>query len=428
MIVPVEDLPSPNTLQILMETLKGGAQAVDALRSRLGMKRLETLAKKLRSARLAITNPYLFRWLKWKYKRQPVLRRLGHVYPVACFPAPESQWDNPDSVLGTLTRAPAASDQFFPSLDPEYRQTISELDLLLISPERDTPQFTFGSLRTGRRLTMHCSIGTYFQSLDTCESLEWEIRTKAGALVGGTPSHFERFDRLLPLRGKLHEATPQPVRSGAYRVAAVGVSTLIAFHNGHEYRLLLRKRSKRGVPLRPGQFHVIPAAMFGPTTIAIEDEFSVRHNVYREYLEELFSGPELESGQSHRTIFNDPRLQLLEDCLRSGAAQLLLTGVAVNLLNLRPEICTLLVFHDSNWFKRVTLQINEEYIQTTEHLEEVLSRPEECYDSVPLLEDRQLIAAGRLLPSRMVPAGAAAVWLGVDVLRELIRRTKQGHA
>jgi hypothetical protein len=54
--------------------------------------------------------------------------------------------------------------------------------------------------------------------------------------------------------------------------------------------------------------------------------------------------------------------------LESGAARLLYTGIAVNLLALRPEICTLLVIDDPSWFENEGGEIRfcGEYLRQTE--------------------------------------------------------------
>ena len=63
------------------------------------------------------------------------------------------------------------------------------------------------------------------------------------------------------------------------------------------------------------------------------------HNVLREFGEELFDIEELERDRGYVAFdwfYEVPPVKELRDLLATGEAQLLLTGVAVNLLNLRP--------------------------------------------------------------------------------------------
>jgi len=73
-------------------------------------------------------------------------------------------------------------------------------------------------------------------------------------------------------------------------------------------------------------------------------QFSVYATVLREFVEELYGVEELETGDGRidpEAIYQRREAKLLIGMLESGAARLLYTGIAVNLLALRPEICTL---------------------------------------------------------------------------------------
>jgi hypothetical protein len=69
----------------------------------------------------------------------------------------------------------------------------------------------------------------------------------------------------------------------------------------------------------------------------------------REFVEELYGVHELETGDGRvdpNAIYRRREAQLLNGMLKAGDAALLDSGVAVNLLALRHEICTLLVIED----------------------------------------------------------------------------------
>ena len=107
----------------------------------------------------------------------------------------------------------------------------------------------------------------------------------------------------------------------------------------------------------------------------------------------------------------DAALEYLDVLLRAGDAQLLFTGVAMDLLNLRPEICTLLVIQTPEWFEQARqARLNDEFLPET--------AAGGFHGWVRLASDEDMIQEAGLLPERMIPPGAAAFWMGVDLLRE----------
>lgn len=378
----------------------------------------------LRKAQESFRDGRIFRFLQWKYQGEQILERCGYTYPVAIYQAPEIQKGDIDSILGSLHRNIPLDDDFV-VFDAKYRSLVSSLELLLESPILDRLTYTMRALVTDGKLRLECELGSYFRALDTCDTLEWEILSNATQLAGEDESAFRAFDAKLPLRRNLHDTVTNPVADGTGRSAAIGISTLIAFNDGSRFQLLIRRRSRRGVAVHAGLLHVIPSFMFQPATVNIPEEFSVQHNIFREYLEELFSRPEPEDTEGdYRYFYGDPRLKYLRALISAGEARLLLTGVAVNLLNLRPEICTLLLIRSPEWYEKgsddPTLQwhFNEEFA----NILNLPNRPEELVGRVPLSQkDIELLQSGFVYPSRTVPAGAAAFWLGIDTLRSILR-------
>ncbi len=378
----------------------------------------------LRKAQEAFRDERILRFLEWKYQGEQILERCGYRYPVAIYQAPEIQKGIVDSVLGSLHRYIPPDDDFI-VWDAKYRSLISPLELLLESPTMDRLTYTMRSLVTDGKLQLECELGSYFRALDTCDALEWEILSNATQLVGKDESAFRAFDAKLPLRKSLHDAVANPVIDGTGRSAAIGISTLIAFNDGSRFQLLIRRRSERGVAVHAGLLHVIPSFMFQPATVNIPEEFSVQHNIFREYLEELFSRSEPEDTEGdYRYFYGDPRLKYLRALISVDKVKLLLTGVAVNLLNLRPEICTLLLIQSPEWYEKSSEEpqlrwhFNEEFASILNRP----NRPEELVGRVPLSQkDMELLQSGFVYPSRTVPSGAAAFWLGVDTLRSIFR-------
>jgi hypothetical protein len=97
--------------------------------------------------------------------------------------------------------------------------------------------------------------------------------------------------------------------------------------------------------------------------------------------------------------------------------------VAVNLLALRHEICTVLVIEDPRWYERESgeLRICEEFLQQCEQAEllpdqrwvQLISLTRPGLEVEPMWWDR-------LRASTIVAPGAAAVELGLQVARAVV--------
>jgi len=377
----------------------------------------------------AIENDNLLHFLKWQYASEPILERGGCTYPVAVYPAPKTQWERIDSVL--VSPLHTHKQAHYVVNDSTFLDLIRSLQNggFTLHNDISTPNYTMRSLTVNGELALECGLGDYFSSYRTSEALEWEIRSNIEKLAGSNEEAFNYFLRQLPLRRDLHNSLPStssPARNGSGRSASIGISTLIAYKESSEattpYQLLMRRRAKKGVPLRSGLLHVLPGFMFQPMT-DIHREYSIVHNVYREYLEELFGAPEIFNGPDPNYFYSDERLQYLQSLMNDCQAKLYFTGIGVNLLNLRPEICTLLVISTPEWYKKGDKEpehrwkINEEFT----HIREGVAPAGEFVGSFSLDNDLEMIKKASIYPDRTVPAGAAAFWLGVDTLRELLK-------
>ena len=237
---------------------------------------------------------------------------------------------------------------------------------------------------------------------------------------------FEEIDEKLHLRNKLHSLVEDPVRNGKGRSAAIGITTLIAFNDEGTTKLWVKRRSSRGVAVFPAGISGIPSGMFQPLMGHVQEEYSIRHSILREYLEEAFDMPEGSGEESHNYFYKDPRLRRLTSMLGTGQAALFLTGVSVDLLTLRPEICTLLWIKSSDWFSYHSVNApEEEAFKLNFEFEPRKIDSENPFAVVVPVEfssnDEELLKTTYLSPRQMTPAGASTFWLGVDKLRELLR-------
>ncbi|SNQ59814.1 conserved hypothetical protein [Candidatus Methanoperedens nitroreducens] len=122
------------------------------------------------------------------------------------------------------------------------------------------------------------------------------------------------------------------------------------------------------------------------------------------------------------------RLKILRKLIENNEAELFFTGVAVNLLNLRPEICTLLLIKSPEWYKLQSqdmatkieklkkISYNKEFVRFTE----VKDKNDFIYKVEYIEDENELLNSYSFYPNKMVPPGAAAFWLGYDLIKEIL--------
>jgi hypothetical protein len=274
---------------------------------------------------------------------------------------------------------------------------------------------------TGSVSGLKACIGSYFNMVASADYLEYELLARI--MQSDSPIALED----LPARSvAISDTTPSNcLLSGGGVDAAIAISTLVVYAREGQYWLLCDVRSK-SVAEYGDLYHVIPSFIYQPVT-AITDhnlriERSVRHNIYREYLEELFDVPEV--GHAGRPIAPDyfydfPNLALLRDFLAEGAAEIRGTAFIFNLLTHRPEICTLLLIRDESWYQQQKdisraktiglrhLNLNNEFLLSEDQINESHL---EIVTTLPLDDPRWKKI---VKPWQMVPPGAPALIFGV---------------
>lgn len=138
------------------------------------------------------------------------------------------------------------------------------------------------------------------------------------------------------------------------------VSALIAFHDGKQTALLVKRRGFNSVAVHVGMVHIAPSFMFQPGTSDLDNECSIIHNLYREYLEELFDVQEPgEREGDWQYFYGDLRLRFLQALIAEQKVQIYLTGLAINLINLRPEVCLLIHVNTPDWYSHHRSHIDQ---------------------------------------------------------------------
>lgn len=361
---------------------------------------------RIESARL---KDCLFDFLQ-EYYSVPLLSRAGITYPVFCTACTNRQGKDVDSILGDLS-----TDKFqqFIIDQQDYLKTLRHLGKALWNGRT----YIMERATIAETITIDCNLGWYFDAMTSCDILEWElleIMTK----VNCNRYDFRSVKSELKLRNEYQAKVSDPIHQGLGRSAMISISTLIVYNDGETYRGLLLPRSGK-TAAHANLYHVVPSAIFQPEFGYPEEEFSVSLGFFREYLEEVFGEKEMEASSGElaaSTVYEHEKSKELLAAIEEGLAELLLTGFAMNLLNLRPEICTVLIVYDPTWWKQ-KISPNWEFLKPRE----LFKQKRDVIAPIDILREDQEIAVDlNRIRGTFVPPGSAAFWLGIDTIRRLI--------
>jgi len=314
-------------------------------------------------------------------------------------------------------------DSDYVKLSKRLGRTIEDLDV-----------FTGQSIEvTSDGAVIYGGLSTYGFALATQDALEWELLTNAASYFRGpyAESDFSKLDMLLTLRQKEEgAASGNYLLSGEGRANALAISTLVVFrHNEGDYRVLFEKRSPT-TAAHTKLFHVIPAGMFQPELNSPSVEWDVEHGFFKEYGEELFCREVDRRRHDAKYFYKDWGSSLapldanfcvrdLRRAVEEGKCILKPTGLIVNALNLRPELCCILLVKDAAWWEEQErlIRANWEYLPRGE----ARSRRGKALTDFHLNEiEKEFLDFFGCSPSEWVPPGLAALWLGVDAARKLL--------
>ena len=266
-------------------------------------------------------------------------------------------------------------------------------------------------------------VGSYFRQLSSGKYLEYELLKAV----------LDRTDRT-PVRSRILAGFPSPrdcLLSGGGVDAAISLSALVVYKRGPGYWMFCELRAEK-VAEGAGLYHVVPSGIFqpvtSPTSRNLRLEFSLEHNLYREYLEELFGVSEAQRGDGAVDpyyFYGHPNLEYLNSLVNAGAAKLFGSCLMFDLFSHRAEVCMLLIIEDPDWYdsqkdvfvagrkglKHLALCsefVSNETRSSESSLERVATLP---------LEDPGWAEVAR--PWNMVPQGAPSLILGA---KEACRR------
>lgn len=376
--------------------------------------------EKLRIISNARKDPDLYNLLHHIYHKNKFVIHGKNIFPVVTIDLPQNQFDRPESILGKLDKDSIPNiDSNLQKAGQKYVEYLQQLGV----PLRNLPTYCLNSIRneSDGTVKLDCSIGKFFDTLRTGDVLEWELLMAVGSWRKNN-RNFDTFQKkYLPLRNYVHSLSKSDdlLINPVGRSAAISISTTILFNKGDEYAILIGERSSRGVAVQADLFHVIPGLMFQPVVNEVNLEFSIVHNIYREYLEELFKLPEVNEPPpviSHDYFYENPNLCFLRELIDNGEAKIYITGLVVSLLNLRPEICTLLYIDTSDWYNKHKTGTNN--LKRIEFNDEWKS-PHEKSKLIPNTVPVDRLEEFGLNPENTVPPGAAAIYLGLKAAKSL---------
>lgn len=338
-------------------------------------------------------------YLQHLYQCEP-FERHGIEHPATVHYPSAAQIRDVDSVLDPWL--PAVEERDFAAYDYSYLHDLQNSKRGLYNG----PTFTLKHIRDNP-LKLRGAIGRYYDMLATCAAFEHELRDAAAEGWMRAPARTTYHRQVEPRHA---------LKRGLKRSAAVGISTLTVFNHQGVYKAILARRSQK-TAFDSGLFHVLPAMMFQPTTAdsAHPQEWSIKHQVWREVLEEMFNMPE-QTAARWDFFYEHPALLYLQGLMAAGQAQLYLTGIILNLLTLRPEVSTLLLIYDPAWYERITAEASDIPFMTAD---ETLRG---SVVAAPIMTDAEFLAHFPTeLHLRMPAQATAAMWLGIDLARQEIQ-------
>lgn len=299
----------------------------------------------------------------------------------------------------------------------EYRHHASTVTRSLNFPSKVT--FALSEIKEDLSIEYYAS--DYFSGIDTSEVLKWEL---SKTIDEASRKNLENESQIinfvlenLPYRRKIEQETSGNLLSGQGRIATLGVSMLFVYKDKDEkYYYTIGMRSAQGVAVQPGFYHIAPAGMFqteANLTMLVDkgelvEETSPKKRILCEFLEEIYGLEEYkEPKKTLAEMQENIYIQEVEKLIEKGEANFLFSGIAFDLINLRPELCFVLLVRNYSQILVENIAGNDEYVN-----KRVLKKPITHLEQTGDLPEY-------LKPEVVVAAGAAAIFEGYKLIKEL---------
>jgi hypothetical protein len=237
---------------------------------------------------------------------------------------------------------------------------------------------------------------TYFDAVDVCETLAHEL---AAAYVSFLPDGIEvrhPAGRRLPFRKLVGDPFDLD-----HRLVGASIDTLTIRQSRSSASFVLHQRDASRVAVAGGMYHVMPAGVFQPSSMAPAAQaadFDLWRNMMREYSEEYLGNLD-HDGNASAVIDYDGQepFHSLNAAVREGKVRVFFLGVGLDPLTLWGEILTVAIFDDDIFdelFASMLAQNHEGTVVRVAH-------PTKSPQYVPFTEERvdQLVEAEPLAPA-----------------------------
>ncbi len=220
-------------------------------------------------------------------------------------------------------------------------------------------------------ISVSAHVGTYEQNIYSSHILEYELYkyyiNKKHDIQHLTPEQILSY---LPLRKLVHKNRSQKdiLVNGDDRSSLLGVQALVMFkdHEDLKYKVFVIKRSD-DVASKPGYYQFIPSGGFeiwqnDDNDDILKNNFSVRHAIFRELIEEVFGEEEFvdnKVGMPESNILNHPKVQFILNLIFKKQASFQFLGSCVDLVGLRHELSFILRIDDPE-FSKLSFHPNHE--------------------------------------------------------------------
>ncbi|MFC8528064.1 helix-turn-helix domain-containing protein [Nocardia sp. NPDC057227] len=222
-----------------------------------------------------------------------------------------------------------------------YSAAVRHLDPPRLFESRPSYRYLGGTIADG---SMSFGLAAYFDKLDVSEALAHET---AAACLARPDTDVSDLRDALPFRelvGDPFDAVRRAV------IPAITTLTIRLRRFPQPPSFLLHWRDPDRVATAAGVYDVIPAGEFQPSGVALWDrhnDFSLWHNIVREYSEELLGRPEHDGTRSTPIDYaNWPLFQSLGAARARGTMSVHLLGFGLDALTLAATLLTVVVIDD----------------------------------------------------------------------------------
>jgi hypothetical protein len=206
------------------------------------------------------------------------------------------------------------------------------------------------------------STGKYFNFFNSCEGLSFEfvdLIFKQGAFKEWVSNkNKEKFNAIVKFlidHQSLNNRSLLDIFNFKSRETAFGTCALVIMKRSNEEpQFILNVRSLQ-LAETPNLFHVIPAGTFQPyfqNGQYSKEQFKFSENIYREFIEELINDKymreyeRVEKG-SYRAIYREQADEAYKKLFEDNNVTVHYLGMVIDPLNLKPEILTTFLIHES---------------------------------------------------------------------------------